>query len=101
MTLGEKQELFARLLPRLLDKAHELGFDIRIGDCFRDARLHGAHGESYAAARYERGKWYSTTFAGVQHRGAHVFVQDVNFTGVFGQAWDVFCTMDVSFAGMK
>jgi len=45
MILGERQELFMRLLPRLLDKAHELGFDLRGGDLFRDARLHGQTGE--------------------------------------------------------
>lgn len=45
MKLGEKQELFMRLLPRLIDKAHSLGFEIRGGDLFRDPRLHGAHGE--------------------------------------------------------
>lgn len=36
MTLGEKQELFMRLVPRLIDKAHSLGFAIRGGDLFRD-----------------------------------------------------------------
>lgn len=45
MKLGKKQELFSRLLPRLIDKAHELGFEVRMGDVFRDPRLHGAHGE--------------------------------------------------------
>lgn len=45
MTLGEKQELFMRLLPRLLDKAHEMGFRVRGGDLFRDPRVHGAVGE--------------------------------------------------------
>lgn len=45
MTLGQKQELFMRLLPRLIDKAHELGFEIRGGDLFRDPRVHGQHGE--------------------------------------------------------
>lgn len=52
MTLGQKQELFMRLLPRLIDKAHELGFEIRGGDLFRDPRVHGAMGEkkSYSAA---------------------------------------------------
>lgn len=30
-----------RLLPRLIDKAHELGFEIRGGDLFRDPRVHG------------------------------------------------------------
>ena len=45
MTLGERQELFMRLLPRLIDHAHGLGFDIRGGDLFRDARAHGEMGE--------------------------------------------------------
>lgn len=45
MTLGEKQELFMRLLPRLIDKAHELGYEVRGGDLFRDPRLHGQVGE--------------------------------------------------------
>jgi len=45
MRLGAKQELFMRLLPRLINKAHELGFDIRGGDLFRDPRVHGAYGE--------------------------------------------------------
>lgn len=46
MRLGDKQELFMRLLPRLIDKAHELGFQIRGGDLYRDSRLHGSIGES-------------------------------------------------------
>lgn len=44
MTLGEQQELFMRLLPRLIDKAHELGFEVRGGDLFRDPRVHGELG---------------------------------------------------------
>ena len=52
MKLGQKQELFMRLLPRLIDKAHELGFEIRGGDLFRDPRVHGQVGEkkSYSSA---------------------------------------------------
>lgn len=45
MRLGQKQELFMRFLPRLIDKAHELGFEIRDGDGFRDPRVHGEFGE--------------------------------------------------------
>ena len=45
MKLGEKQELFMRMLPRLIDKAHDLGFEIRGGDLFRDPRVHGELGE--------------------------------------------------------
>lgn len=44
MKLGKKQELFMRLLPKLINKAHSLGFEVRGGDLFRDPRLHGAHG---------------------------------------------------------
>lgn len=44
-TLGQKQERFMRMLPRLIDKAHELGFEIRGGDLFRDPRVHGEIGE--------------------------------------------------------
>ena len=53
MNLGQKQELFMRLLPRLIDKAHELGFDVRGGDLFRDPRVHGAWNEKggYGAVR--------------------------------------------------
>ena len=34
-----------RLLPRLIDKAHELGYEIRGGDLFRDPRAFGDMGE--------------------------------------------------------
>lgn len=32
MTLSQKQHMFSRLLPRLLDKAHELGFEVSGGE---------------------------------------------------------------------
>lgn len=35
MTLLERQWLFSRLLPRLLDKAHELGFEVSVGEVYR------------------------------------------------------------------
>lgn len=35
MRLGKKQELFARLHPRLTDEAHRQGFDIRFGELQR------------------------------------------------------------------
>lgn len=44
MTLGQKQKIFAKLLSRLLDKAHALGFDVTLGDAYRDERLHGVMG---------------------------------------------------------
>jgi hypothetical protein len=35
VTLREKQSLFMRLLPRLLDKASELGIDVTAGELYR------------------------------------------------------------------
>lgn len=51
MNLGQKQELFMRLLPRLIDKAHQLGFQVRGGDLFRDPRAHGHMGEKKSYSR--------------------------------------------------
>jgi hypothetical protein len=44
MTLGEKQRLLTKLLPRLLDKAHELGYELTLGDAYRDPRAFGVLG---------------------------------------------------------
>lgn len=45
MTLGEKQRLFAKLLPALLNQAHTMGYEVTLGDAYRDPRLFGAVGE--------------------------------------------------------
>lgn len=46
MTLGEKQRLFARLVPRLLDEIHRQGFEATLGDAYRDERVFGPIGAS-------------------------------------------------------
>ena len=38
MSLRAKQSQFARMVPRLIDKAHELGFEVTLGDSYRDPR---------------------------------------------------------------
>lgn len=43
-TLRRAQHDFARLVPRLLDRAFELGYEVTLGDAYRDPRLHGALG---------------------------------------------------------
>ena len=53
MRLGDQQRLFMRLVPRLIDKAHELGFEVTLGDGYRDPRAFGPVGEdgpAYGAA---------------------------------------------------
>lgn len=42
--LGDKQKLLCRLLPKLLKKAHKLGFEVTLGDAYRDPRVFGMIG---------------------------------------------------------
>jgi hypothetical protein len=44
MTLFETQVLFASKLPLLINKAFELGYQVTLGDAFRDPRVHGEFG---------------------------------------------------------
>jgi hypothetical protein len=46
MTLGQKQRQFMRVLPRLIDYAYSIGYELTLGDGYRDPRLHGAMSES-------------------------------------------------------
>ena len=48
MTLGKKQRLFTRLVADLLEFAHSRGYEITLGDAYRDPRLHGDIGEKKA-----------------------------------------------------
>ena len=43
-TLSQKQRRFARMVARLIDQAHELGFEVSLGDAYRDPRVHGQFG---------------------------------------------------------
>lgn len=43
-SLRNLQESFARLVPRLIDKAFELGYTVTLGDAYRDPRVHGVLG---------------------------------------------------------
>ena len=43
--LQQKQVKFARMIPRLIDKAFELGFEVTLGDAYRDPRVFGQMGE--------------------------------------------------------
>ncbi len=43
-TLSQKQRRFVRMVAALIDRAHELGFELTFGDAYRDPRSHGAMG---------------------------------------------------------
>lgn len=53
MTIREKQTRFAKLVPRLIDKAFALGYEVTIGDAFRDPRVHGEMGVKKGYGHYK------------------------------------------------
>jgi len=52
MTLRQKQSLFARKVANLIIQAEAMGYEVTLGDAYRDPRVHGVMGEkkSYGAA---------------------------------------------------
>lgn len=52
MTLGEKQRLFTRLVGELIAYAYAQGYELTLGDAFRDPRVHGEVGvkKSYSSS---------------------------------------------------
>lgn len=41
MTLREKQSKFARMVADLIIQAYSMGYEVTLGDAYRDPRLHG------------------------------------------------------------
>lgn len=52
MTLGQKQRKFTRMIGLLIEYAYENGYELTLGDAYRDPRLHGDVGvkKSYSSA---------------------------------------------------
>ena len=53
MTLGDKQRRFTRMVSLLIEWAYQNGYELTLGDAYRDPRVFGQHGEkeSYSSAR--------------------------------------------------
>jgi hypothetical protein len=53
VTLGQKQRAFPPMVARLITFAYAQGYEVTLGDAYRDPRLHGAHGvkQGYGAAK--------------------------------------------------
>ena len=47
-TLRQKQSRFALMVSKLIAKAYEMGYEVTIGDAYRDPRSHGALGTTIA-----------------------------------------------------
>ena len=43
-TLGQKQRRFSLMVAKLILKAYEMGYEVTLGDAYRDPRLHGNMG---------------------------------------------------------
>jgi hypothetical protein len=41
MSLRKKQSEFARLVAKLIERAYDLGYEVTLGDAYRDPRVHG------------------------------------------------------------
>jgi len=53
MTLRQEQSKFALMAAKLIIHAYELGYEVTLGDAFRDPRLHGDFGvkKGYGASK--------------------------------------------------
>lgn len=53
MTLGEKQRLFTKCTSELINYAYAMGYELTLGDAYRDPRVHGEWGQkqSYSASK--------------------------------------------------
>lgn len=51
MTLGQKQRRFTKMIAELIITAYALGYEVTLGDAFRDPRSHGPLGTKKAYGR--------------------------------------------------
>jgi hypothetical protein len=51
MTLGQKQRKFAECAAHLILKAYEMGYEVTLGDAYRDPRAFGAMGQRIGYGR--------------------------------------------------
>lgn len=56
---------------------------------------------AFNGAQRVRAPYIQTTLTGVSHNGFHVFMQDANFAGFFGQSFDIYVTYYMMCRGLK
>lgn len=100
MTLGGKQRLFMRLFPLLVTYAHDNGYEVTMGDGYRDSRVFGAVGEKKGYGRassnhkqrlavdlnlFKDGKYLRAT---EDHRMLGEYWESLHPDCVWGGGWD-------------
>ena len=88
MSLRRLQVEFMRLVPRLIDKAFELGYEVTEGDGYRDPRVHGELGVKlgYGHARSAHKNRLAIDLNLFDENGA--FLGDTNAHRELGEWWE-------------
>ena len=91
--LGDKQKKFAKLVPRLIDKAHELGYEVTLGDAYRDPRVFGVAGERKGYGHPKSGHKHRLAIdLNLFHNGAYMMdTDDHRLLGEWWEAQDTDC----------
>jgi hypothetical protein len=92
-TLLQKQFRFMRMVPRLINKAHEMGFEVTIGDGYRDPRLHGVLGVKMGYGHPKSGHKQRLAvdlnlFKDTDSDGDMDFLQKTEFHRPLGEWWE-------------
>lgn len=87
-TLRQKQSRFAKMVPRLIDKAHELGFEITLGDAYRDPRVFGAIGVKLGYGHSKSGHKHRLAIDLNLFRGG-VFLDSTEAHRPLGEWWEL------------
>ena len=90
MTIVKNQQEFASKVPRLIDKAIEFGFQVTLGDAFKDKRCGYGSSKSKHNRRlaidlnlFQGGVYLTTTEA---HRPLGEWWESIG--GIWGGGWD-------------
>lgn len=87
MTLGQRQRLFTKLLPRLIDHAYASGYELTVGDAYRDPRVHGAVGVKMGYG-HEKSNHKNRLAIDLNLFKDGEFLQDTNDHTPLGEFWE-------------
>lgn len=80
MTLGERQELFSRLIAKLILKMYDMGYQVRCGDFWAKPRIPAEH--KAGSLHYDKCAADLNLFQGA------VFLRDTKHHAAFGDYWE-------------
>ncbi|WP_019275478.1 M15 family metallopeptidase [Vibrio coralliilyticus] len=89
MTLGDKQRAFTRMVADLIIFAYEQGYELTLGDAYRDPRVHGQLGEkkSYSSSNSNHKQRLAIDF-NLFVRGEYIVAGDHPAYIALGEYWE-------------